>query len=101
MAYLDDRGGFAVFVDAGEKVGDEFDRVLRGGEADSLRRGAEAGEKLAGAETVFAGDEGVEAFERQGEVRAAFVVGYSMDLVDDDGADAAEVLALLPAVRRM
>ena len=48
---------------------------------------------MAGAEAVFAGDEGVEAFEREGEVGAALVVGYGVDLVDDDGADAAEVFA--------
>ena len=53
----------------------------------------EAGEELAGAEAVFAGDEGVEAFEREGEVGAAFVVGYGVDFVDDDGADVAEIFA--------
>ena len=42
---------------------------------------------------VFAGDESVEPFEREGEMRAAFVVGYSVDFVDDDGADATEVFA--------
>ena len=48
-----------------------------------------------GRETIFAADECVEAFEREGEVGAAFVVGDGVDLVDDDGADAAEVLARL------
>ena len=48
---------------------------------------------MAGAEAVFAADEGVEAFEREGEVGAALVVGDGVDLVDDDGADAAEVFA--------
>jgi hypothetical protein len=57
--------------------------------------GAEAGERLAGAEAVFSGDEGVEAFERQGKVSTAFVVGYSMDLVDDDRANATEVFPAL------
>ncbi len=93
LAYLDDGGGFAVGMDSGEEIGDEFDGVLGGGEADSLRRRGEAGQELAGAEAVFAGDEGVEAFEREGEVGAAFVVGYGVDFVDDDGADAAEVFA--------
>ena len=46
-----------------------------------------------GLRAVFAGDEGVEAFEREGEVGAALVVGYGVDLVDDDGADAAEMFA--------
>ena len=78
---------------AGEEVGDEFDGVLRGGEADALRRCCEAGEECAGAEAVFAGDEGVEAFEGEGEVGAALVVGDGVDFVDDDGADAAEVFA--------
>ncbi len=50
---------------------------------------------MAGAETVFAGDEGVETLEREGEVGAAFVVGYGVDFVDDDGADAAEVFPAL------
>ena len=49
LAYLDDGGGLAVGVDAGEEVGDEFDGVLRGGEADALRWRGEAGEELAGA----------------------------------------------------
>ncbi len=49
----------------------------------------------AGAEAVGAGDERVEAFEREGEVCAALVVGYGVDLVDDDGADAAEVFPAL------
>ncbi len=50
---------------------------------------------MTGAEAVFAGDEGVEAFERESEVGTAFVVGYGVDLVDDDGADAAEVFPAL------
>jgi hypothetical protein len=48
---------------------------------------------MAGIEAVFAGDKSVEAFEGESEVRAAFVVGYSMDFVDNNGADAAEMLA--------
>ena len=62
LAYLDDGGRFAVFVNAGEKVGDEFDWVLRSGETDSLRRHGEAGQELAGAEAIFAGNKGIEAF---------------------------------------
>ncbi len=50
----------------------------------------EAGEEGAGGEAVFAADEGFEAFEREGEVGAALVVGDGVDLVDDDGVDAAE-----------
>ena len=80
-------------ADAGEEVGDELDGVLGGGEADALRGRGEAGEDGAGGEAVFAADEGVEAFEREGEVGAALVVGDGVDLVDDDGADAGEVLA--------
>ena len=60
-----------------------------------MRRCREAGEECAGGEAVFAADEGVEAFEREGEVGAALVVGDGVDFVDDDGADAAEVLARL------
>ena len=48
---------------------------------------------MAGAETIFAGDEGIEAFEREGQVGAALVVGYSVDFVDDHGADTAKMLA--------
>ncbi len=46
----------------------------------------EAGEERSGREAVFAADEGVEAFEREGEVGAALVVGDGVNLVDDDGA---------------
>ncbi len=60
-----------------------------------MRRCCEAGEELARAEAVFAGDEGVEAFEREGEVGSALVGGDGVDLVDDDGADAAEVFPAL------
>ncbi len=95
LAYLDDRlAGFASIRDsvAGEEAWPtQLDRVLRGGEADALRRCREAGEEGAGRETVFAADERVEAFEGEGEVGAALVVGDGVDLVDDDGADAAEV----------
>ena len=42
-------------------------------------------------EAVLAADQGVEALEREDEVRAALVVGHGVDLVDDDGADAREV----------
>ncbi len=80
-------------MDTGEEGRDQFDGVLRGGEADSLRWRCEAGEEGSGGEAVFAGDEGVETLEREGEVGSALVVGYSVDLVDDDGADSAEVLA--------
>ena len=79
--------------DAAEEVGDKLDGVLRGGEADALRRRGEAGEQVAGRETVFAADECVEPLKREREVRAAFVVGDGVDLVDDDGADAREICA--------
>ena len=80
-------------VHAGEEFGDELDGVLGGGEADALRRGRAAGEELAGGEAVLATDECVEALEREGEVGAALVVGHGVNLVDDDGADVAEVFA--------
>jgi hypothetical protein len=48
---------------------------------------------LTGAETVFASDESVQAFEGESQVRAAFVVGYGVDLIDDDSVDAAEMFA--------
>src|ERR1700722_13959922 len=95
LADLDDVGGPAGGMDAGEEPGDQLDGILRGGDADALWRRGLAGEMGAGAEAVFAGDEGVEALEREGEVGAALVVGDGVDLVDDDGADAAEVLTRL------
>jgi hypothetical protein len=72
---------------------DEFDGVLRRGEADALGWGGVAGEEVAGREAVFAADEGVEAFEGESEMGTALVVGDGVDFVDDDGADGAEVLA--------
>ncbi len=48
-----------------------------------------------GSRRVFAGDERVEALEAEGQVGAALVVGDGVDLVDDDGVDAAQVLAAL------
>ncbi len=93
LADLDDLRWGAGGVGAGEEVGDERDGVLGGGEADALRRTLEAGEKGAGREGVLATDEGFEAFERKGEVGAALVAGDRVDLVDDDGLDAAEELA--------
>ena len=78
-----------------QELGYQRDRVLRGGEADALRGVGAAGEELAGAEAVLAADQCVEAFEREGEVRAALVVGDGVDLVDDDGANVAQVLARL------
>ena len=50
-----------------------------------------AGEEVSGREAVLAADESVEAFEREGEMRAALVVGDGVDLIDDYGADVAEV----------
>src|SRR5690349_17219038 len=60
---------------SGEEVGDEFDGFLRGGEADARK--------------FFAG-EMVEALEGESEVSAAFVVGDSVDFVDDYGFDGFE-----------
>ena len=51
---------------------------------------------VAGLEAVFAADQGVEAFEREGEVGASLVVGDGVDLVDDDGLHTGEVVARLP-----
>src|SRR5271167_928677 len=93
LADLDYVGRRTAGVDAGEELGDELDGILRGGDADALRGRGLAGEEGAGREAVFAGDEGVEALERESEVGAALVVGDGVDLVDDDGADLAEVLA--------
>src|SRR5580765_1262137 len=87
--------GLALWVDAGEELGDEFDGVLRGGEADALWWRGLAGEPLAGGETVLATDKSVEPFERKREVRAALVVSDGVNLIDDDGADAAQCFARL------
>ncbi len=73
MARVDDRAARrAVAVEstrADEQARDLLDRLLRGGEADAL-------EPTPG--------EGVEALEREREVRAALVGGDGVDLVDDD-----------------
>ena len=42
-----------------------------------------------------AGDEGIEALKREGEVRATLGAGHGVDLVDDDELDAAQRLARL------
>ncbi len=77
---------------AAEEAGDEFNGILRGGEADALRRGM--GEQAgAWGEGIFGGDEGVKAFEREGQVGTALVVSDGMNFIDDDGVDAAEMLA--------
>ena len=51
---------------------DFFDRADGGGEADALRARAVG--------------KGVEARERESEMRAALVVGDGVDFIDDDGA---------------
>jgi len=85
LAYLDDGGGLALAgwqlwfpthaddgtvvmsgapgIVANQEVGDEFDWVLRGGEADALGRLVHAGEHGAGREWVLAAHESVEALE--------------------------------------
>src|ERR1700733_812602 len=95
LADLNDVGGRAGGGDAGEELGDEGDGVLRGRDTDALGRCGLAGEVSAGGEAVFTGDEGVEALEREGEMGAALVVGDGVDLIDDEGADLAEILARL------
>ena len=71
----------AFLARADEQAGDALDRALRGRAADA-RRTAPA----------VAGDEPVEPFEAEGEVRPALVAGERVDLVDDDRADRAEHL---------
>ena len=66
---------------AGEEAGDQLDGALGGGEADAHGRGL---------------GETVEAGEGEGEVTAAAITGEGVNLVDDDGADAAQVLAATP-----
>ena len=63
---------------ATQKMRDEFDRFLRGGKTDARQR--------------FAGQM-VEAFEREREMGAAFVVGHGVDFVHDDGFDGSEDFA--------
>src|SRR5271156_6621488 len=65
------RGAFA----AGEKLADEFDGFLRGGEAD-------AGERLRG--------ERFQTFQRKGEVRAALVVCDGVNFVHNQRANCAQ-----------
>ena len=79
MAVVDD-GDVRVLVGR-EEARDGLDRPDRRRQADALR-------------TRTAGllDEIVEPRERQRQVRAALVVGHRMNLVDDDGLDAAQRL---------
>ena len=62
----------------GEEAGDQLDGALGGGEADADGRGF---------------GQTVEARKGEGEVAPAAVAGEGVNLVDDDGADAAQVLA--------
>ena len=78
VADVDDRGVVA------QERGDILDGLDGGGEADALGLGQPA---------LF--DETVEAREREGEVRAALIVGDGVDLVDDQRADLGEHLARL------
>src|SRR5579864_608378 len=63
---------------AAEKMSDEFDRLLRRGKTNPRKS--------------FAGQV-VETFERKRKVRAAFVVGDGVNLIDDDGFHGSEDLA--------
>ena len=80
MTQVDSDAGAGVsrLVGSGEEGGQFLDGALGGGEADAL--GAAAGDV-------------VEAFEREGQVAAAAVAGEGVDLVDDDGVDAAQGFA--------
>ena len=78
MPRVDDRnlcGRRAVRRGAGEKMGDGFDRILRGREADALQAVAAQSR---------------EPLQRQSEMRAAFVRRDSVDLVHDHRPDARE-----------
>ena len=83
---VDDRDGagldlIAGDLEAAEEGGDLLERALGGGQADALQR----------RELGISG--GVEALEREGEVGAALGGDQAVDLVDDDGLDAAQELA--------
>jgi hypothetical protein len=85
-AGVDDRDGAGLDLVAGdleaaEEGGDLLERALGGGQADALQR----------RELGISG--GVEALEREGEVGAALGGDEAVDLVDDDGLDAAQELA--------
>ncbi len=45
-----------------------------------------AGEHRARCERVFAADQRVQPLQRERQMRAALVVGYRVNLIDDDGA---------------
>jgi hypothetical protein len=74
-------GPVAGDLEAAEEGGDLLERALGGGQADALQR----------RELGISG--GVEALEREGEVGAALGGDEAVDLVDDDGLDAAQELA--------
>ena len=95
LADLNDRSGIAAWMNPGEEFGYQFYRTLGGGEADALRRSREASQELPGAEAVFAGDKSVQTLQGKCEMGAAFVIGHSMDFVDDDCVDSAKVFPAL------
>src|ERR1700722_13796636 len=79
MTYLHDHGIRP--SRAAEKMGDEFDRLLRRGKTN-------AGESFT--------SQVVETFEGERQVRSAFVVGDRMNFIDDHGFNRSEHLAALP-----
>ncbi len=69
-----------------KKLGDQLDRILRGGKANARGRLSVSRSK---------------SLERQRKMRAALVVGHGMDFIDDHRLDRLQNFAALCAVRRM
>ena len=78
---------------AGQKLSDERDGVLRGGEPDALGRLSSTANQRAGRQAVAPADQRFEPLQCEGEVCAAFVVGDGVDLIDDHGVDRAKIVA--------
>ncbi len=77
---------------AGKKLGNQRDRILRRRQTNTLRRPAMATHHCPGRQAVAATHQRVQSFERQHQVRAAFVIGDRVDLVDNHRANLAQVV---------
>ncbi len=95
LSYLHDHRRLAVGMATGEKAGDKFNGILRRREANALRSAMPAGRHRTRAQPVFPADQGFQSLQTQRKVGAAFVVGYCVDLIDDQRAHAPQMLPRL------
>src|SRR6266478_2193929 len=76
--------GIAINVVSGQKLRELLDWIQRRGEADSI-----------GPRLSPAGDEALETFQRQGQMRTALVAGERVQFIDDNVTNGSELLAEL------